>query len=382
MEKIGVSPAGISIMKDRFSQLSFVVYNISSAGANALKQHFLHVGGEVAVPRETIAQTEQKVTALCTLPFDAIPKMVERLQQQWWHLPEIADFLAQQLKENSPWFDFKMENIDTARPAIMGILNVTPDSFSDGGKYTSVEHALQRAKQMVDEGVDIFDVGGESSRPGADSVSEEEELSRTIPLIKKLHTTFPDIPISIDTTKSGVAEAALTCGATIVNDISGLQKDKKIAAVVAKHNATLILMHILGKPKTMQKTPQYDNLLLSISDSLEKSIKIALTAGVKREKIVIDPGIGFGKTVEHNLSIIKHLEWLKTFQLPIMIGASRKSLIGAITESENPADRLGGTVALHTVALQKGAAILRVHDIVEAVQSAQILSALRGAIWS
>ena len=379
MKEIGVSPAGISIMKPRFSLFSFVVQDISSAGANALKQHLLHVGGEVAVPRETISQTEEKVTALCTLPVDAIPKIIERFKQQWWHLPEIAEFLSQQLHAEPPWFDFQTPHIDTTRPAIMGILNLTPDSFSDGGKYLSVDHALQIAEQMIDAGVDILDIGGESSRPGADFVTEKEELERTIPLIQKLHNRFPKMPISIDTTKSVVAQKALQAGATIVNDISGLQKDSAIADVVAKEGATLIVMHMKGEPKTMQNTPQYDNLLFSISASLEKSVKKAVNAGINKNKIIIDPGIGFGKTVEHNLSIIKHLEWLTSFQLPIMVGASRKSVIGAVTGTKNPNDRLAGTVALHTLALQNGAAILRVHDVSEAIQSRQIFSAVRGA---
>lgn len=378
MQKIGVSSAGIAIMQNRFSMLSFVVHDISATGANVLKQHLLHVGGEVAVSRETIAEADKKVTALCSLPFDKIPQVAERLKQQWWHLPEIADFLEGCLKEDSPWFGFRSPLIDTTRPAIMGILNVTPDSFSDGGKYRTVESAIEAATAMIKAGADIIDIGGESSRPGADAVTESEEIKRVIPIIRELSQSFPDIPLSIDTIKASVARQALKVGASIVNNIDGLH-DPDLARVVADHDAILILMHMQGSPRTMQQNPQYDNFFTDITVSLEKSVERACEAGLSRKKIIIDPGIGFGKTVDNNLSIIKHLEWLTAMKLPLLIGASRKSVIGAVTGVHIASERVAGTVALHTMALEKGAAILRVHDVPEAVQGAQIFSAVRGA---
>lgn len=378
MQKIGVSAEGMAIMNNRFQMFSFIVHDISSSGANALKQHFLHVGGEVALPREAIAQTEEKISAFCSIPVAAIPLVAKRLHQQWWHLPEIGNFLEQQVMKRSIWHDFAAPHIDTTRPAIMGILNVTPDSFSDGGQFVSVDSAVQAGAEMIQAGADIIDVGGESSRPGAQMVSETDELERVIPVIAELSHLFPQTALSVDTTKARVADEALAAGATIVNNIDGL-RDEKLVGVIAKHDATLIIMHMKGNPETMQENPHYDNLFREISTSLEESVSKALAAGIARERLIVDPGIGFGKTADHNLSIIKHLEWLSGMTLPILIGASRKSVIGTVADIQNPAERGAGTMVLHTMALDKGAAILRVHDVSEAVQGLHLFSAVRGA---
>lgn len=260
-------------------------------------------------------------------------------------------------------------NLDTGhRPLVMGILNVTPDSFSDGGRYLEPGAAVDRGLCLAEEGADIIDIGGESTRPGAKKVSPDEELKRVVPVIEGL-AKRSNIPISIDTYKSEVARRSLEVGASIINDISGLRFDPQMAGVAAKYKAGLVLMHIKGTPEDMQKDPQYGDLLVEISDYLNGSIEIALEAGVERAAIAIDPGIGFGKTVEHNLSLLKNLAHFKKIDCPIVAGASRKSFIGKLNNGIPADERLPGSLAAALLAVQGGADIVRCHDVKETVQA-------------
>ncbi|MCP4130452.1 MAG: dihydropteroate synthase [bacterium] len=245
---------------------------------------------------------------------------------------------------------------------IMGILNVTPDSFYDGGRYTDTEKAIERAYRMTEEGADIIDIGGESTRPGSESVSENEEIDRVCPVIEAIAKDI-GVPLSVDTNKSGVAGAALRAGASIVNDISGLSFDTAMAGVVAEYKSGIVLMHIQGRPETMQNNPQYHNILDEIYTFLENAANRAVEHGIDRNKIIIDPGIGFGKTLEDNYKIINNLERFKKMGVPLLIGLSRKSLIGKLYDEE--VDRLPATIALNTVSVIRGADILRVHDVRE-----------------
>ncbi len=378
MTKIGVSAPGISIMSDRFALLTFVVHDISAVGANVLKQHLLHAGGEVAVPRDTVVGGDEKVTVLCSLPREKAALVAERLRSQWWGLTDVADFIDESVRFSLPWFSFSHRAFSRKRPAVMGVLNVTPDSFSDGGAYRSVDDAVQAALHMKEAGADIVDIGGESSRPGAESVTETEEMRRVVPVVERLAEILPEMPISVDTVKPAVAEAVLAAGASVINDISGIA-DPHLARVVARHNAALIVMHMQGTPRTMQHNPHYDNVLIEIAESLSHRVELAVQEGVPAEHIIVDPGIGFGKTTDHNLTIIKHLEWLTGLHYPILIGASRKALIGSITGERIPAQRDAGTIALHTMALERGAAVIRVHDVAGAVQSLRLFIAVREA---
>lgn len=257
----------------------------------------------------------------------------------------------------------------------MGILNSTPDSFNDGGKYNVVSSALDRISIMLKEGASIIDVGGESTRPNAEPVSEEEELLRVIPILKKAVPMFKDAVFSIDTTKYEVAKQALELGVHFVNDVSGLEKDPQLADLCAKHNATYILMHSQGNPQTMQKKPTYGNVMVEVHEFFEQKIEILKSKGV--EKIIIDPGIGFGKKLEHNLSLIAHLDNFKKIGFPVLVGASRKSMIGQILDNRPTEDRLAGTLAVHYHSLLQGADILRVHDIKEASDSIRIFNAIQ-----
>lgn len=261
------------------------------------------------------------------------------------------------------------------RTHVMGILNVTPDSFSDGGLYLEWDKAIERAIQMEEEGADIIDIGGESTRPGAAPVSLDEELERVIPVIEGLRGRLKT-PISIDTYKGRVAEEAIRVGASIINDISGLMFDPEMAGLSAKYDIPLIIMHIKGTPRDMQVNPVYEDIIGEIIDFLEERISIAIKVGVREDRIIIDPGIGFGKTFEHNIEIISRLGEFSSLGRPILFGPSRKSFIGNILNLP-PAERLEGTAAAVAIGIMKGANIVRVHDVLTMVKVAKVADAIK-----
>jgi dihydropteroate synthase len=260
-----------------------------------------------------------------------------------------------------------------ARTHIMGIVNVTPDSFSDGGKYFDAERAVAHGLMLAEEGADFLDVGGESTRPGSEPVSEEEELRRVVPVIEQLKKQCR-VPISIDTYKSVVADGALAAGATIANDVSGLTFDEKMATVTAKHHASIVLMHIKGAPKTMQENPCYNNVTNEVKEFLRVQSATAKTAGITQ--IIIDPGIGFGKTYEHNIQLLRELKKLEDLGYPILVGPSRKTFVGTILHLP-PDERLEGTAAAVTVSILNGAHIIRVHDVKAIKRVALVADALK-----
>ena len=260
----------------------------------------------------------------------------------------------------------------------MGIVNVTPDSFSDGGKFFTLETAYEHSKKLIKDGADIIDIGGESSRPGSKSISSEKELERTIPLISKIHSNFPEVVISIDTQKSEVAEQAILSGANIVNDISGLSFDDNMVKVVSKYDVPLILMHMQGKPETMQDAPSYNNLIEDIKSFFEERIRYATQFGIQKNRIILDPGIGFGKSYKDNFTLINQLDKFNGFKLPILIGPSRKSFIG-IALNEEPEFRLEGTLAAAAAGILRGAQIVRVHDVKQTRKVAKIIDLIRVA---
>ena len=245
---------------------------------------------------------------------------------------------------------------------VMGIVNVTPDSFSDGGKFFSPEVAINHASKLITQGADIIDIGGESTRPGAEQVSESEELKRVIPVIEKIRTDNPTILISIDTTKASVAKHAIEAGADIINDVSGLSFDNNMIGIVESFNVPVVIMHMKGNPQNMQLNPKYKDIVNEILDFFKMKIKIAIQSGINRSMIILDPGIGFGKTVEHNFELLSRLNEFNVLELPIMIGPSRKSFIG-ITLDLPPEDRVEGTAAAVSAGVMNGASIVRVHDV-------------------
>lgn len=259
------------------------------------------------------------------------------------------------------------------KPAVIGILNVTPDSFSDGGKYASTKEAVQAARRMISEGAHIIDVGGESTRPGAQPVPAEEETARVLPVVEAL--AADGVAVSIDTRKPEVAEAALFAGARVLNDVTGF-RDPKMRAVAARFQATVIVMHMKGEPQTMQLNPEYDDLVGEVRDFLAAQAQACIEDGIPAERIWIDPGIGFGKTVDHNLALLRATNVLAEVGYPVVIGVSRKSFIGRLTGEEDPTRRLGGSLSAALFAANLGAAALRVHDVRETVQAIMLWRAL------
>lgn len=265
------------------------------------------------------------------------------------------------------------------RPRVMGILNVTPDSFSDGGAHDAPDAGLAQAMKLIGDGADLLDIGGESTRPGAEPVAVHEEIARTVPVIAAVHARWHG-PISIDTMKPEVARAAVAVGATIWNDVTALTFSPDAPAVAAELGCDVVLMHMQGEPRSMQVEPRYGDVVAEVRDYLAGRAEAAMKAGVARERITLDPGIGFGKTVEHNLSLIAHLDALTELGFPVLLGASRKRLIRNIDPTATEAgDRLGGSIALALEGARRGAAIVRVHDVRETVQALAAQAAVAGA---
>lgn len=283
------------------------------------------------------------------------------------------DVIARLTARREPVAGLKMD-----RPRVMGILNVTPDSFSDGGKFTQADIAVQHALAMAQSDADIIDIGGESTRPGAATVDIADEIARTAPVIAAIREKS-DVAISIDTRKADVAHAAIGAGATLINDVAALGFDPELAGVAARAGLPVCLMHAQGDPETMQHDPQYDDVLLDVYDYLETRVSAAMAAGITRDKIIVDPGIGFGKTVAHNLALLRGLALFHGLGCPILLGASRKRFIGAISGAEKATDRTAGSVAVALHGARQGVQILRVHDTFETKQALDLDWAINGA---
>ncbi|RFF29263.1 dihydropteroate synthase [Wenzhouxiangella sediminis] len=266
----------------------------------------------------------------------------------------------------------------TGRPLVMGVVNVTPDSFSDGGEFLAPDRAVRHALELVASGADILDVGGESTRPGAEPVGELEELERVLPVIEGI-VAATDVPVSIDTAKPGVMRRAVAAGASMINDVNGLRGEGAIEAV-AELEVPVCIMHMLGEPRTMQKNPRYDSVVDDIRDFLRERVLACEAAGIPGSRIVLDPGFGFGKTLEHNLELLARLDEVVALGKPVLVGMSRKSMLGKLAGRERPADRVAASVASHLIAAQKGAAVVRVHDVAETVDALKVLQAVGSAV--
>jgi dihydropteroate synthase len=258
----------------------------------------------------------------------------------------------------------------------MGVVNVTPDSFSDGGLFLDAAAAVEHGRQLAAEGAAILDIGGESTRPGSDPVPEDEELRRVLPVVEQL--AGGEARISIDTTKAAVARAALEAGATIVNDVSALRFDAELPAVIAESGADCCLMHMLGEPRTMQDDPRYDDVVSDVKAFLEARLAFAVDQGIDEGRVWLDPGIGFGKTVEHNLELLRRLDEIVAIGRPVVIGTSRKSFLGKLAGSPDEGDRVPGTIATNVVALERGATIFRVHDVAQNADALAVAAATFG----
>ncbi|GGI28839.1 dihydropteroate synthase [Pedobacter mendelii] len=269
--------------------------------------------------------------------------------------------------------NIKGKIFDLSRPKVMGILNITPDSFYSNSRTNSINEALKKTEQFLNEGASFIDIGGYSSRPGANDVSENEELARLIPIVEALNKQMPEAIISIDTFRAKVAEETISAGAHIINDISAGSMDEKMFETIAKLQVPYIMMHMQGTPQNMQQNPIYKNVLLDIIDYLAK--KIAVIKALKIHDVIIDPGFGFGKTIDHNYKLLNQMQDFKVFKLPVLVGFSRKGMIHKVLENST-AEALNGTTVLNTIALQKGAKILRVHDVKEAIECVKLVERL------
>jgi dihydropteroate synthase len=362
---LNIDPFGIRNMSPKMLHRVLLIEKVGPGEASILKKELLSLEGDAAVAggRPDCPSSETSVILMGTIK--QLRVLCSRLLKQAFGLPSLATdilrFLDMDAVSGHSW-EIGGRSIDLSRRAcIMGILNVTPDSFSDGNRFFSVERALERAFEMAEEGADLIDIGGESSRPFAQPVGANEELRRVMPVIEGLAGKLK-IPISIDTFKSAVAAEALNAGAEIVNDISALTFDDRMAEVISSAHAALVLMHTRGRPSEMQKNTAYASIVAEVSDSLGESLVLAHNAGIRKERIVVDPGIGFGKSVEGNLEILRRLSEFSALGFPIMVGTSRKSFIGAVLG--RPVDeRAFGTAATVAIALANGASIFRVHDV-------------------
>ncbi len=381
-ERIGATIHGQRIMVRKIFPLVLKVKDINPRAAEILKQEMLARTGDVVTSRDSLIQTEGSTDVIILGTEKIIKSLVEKIKIQPFGLKKIAEVISGYLKIiagasskkiiNIAGKDFNLKNTGVL---IMGILNVTPDSFHNGGKYYSEKEAIGHAAAMIDEGAHIIDVGGMSTRPGSKPVSVDEEIKRVIPVIRYISKNH-DVLISVDTFRSEVADRAIQEGADIVNDISGMTFDERMPGLVAVSKANVIIMHMQGTPETMQDNPQYTDVVGEIYDFLyDRSIK-AIGSGVRPEKIIIDPGIGFGKKLEHNLEILARLSDFTNMGFPVLVGTSRKSFIGQLLGDIPSAERLEGSLASAVHAYLNGASILRVHDVLQTRRSIDIVKGI------
>ncbi|EAT15174.1 dihydropteroate synthase [Desulfuromonas acetoxidans] len=377
LEAIAVDPCGVNLMTDKALHINLLLEKVSCVAANILKQEMLALGGDAAVARGTVACSIDHTDVVLMGTRKQLAQLVVRLPRQPFGLKALAAELDTVLTATGA---VKILagcrcRLDISRPQVMGIINVTPDSFYDGGVCLNLDAVLRQAEKQVEDGADLLDVGGESTRPGAALVTMDVELERVVPVVEALKQRF-DLPISVDTNKAGVAEAVLESGADFINDISGLTFDAEMATVVSQKKAGVFVMHTRGCPQTMQKDTSYHDLLTEVIGSLRHSIDLARQAGVPAESISVDPGIGFGKSVSGNLELLRRLDEVAALGYPVLIGASRKSFIGAVLDQPVPQQRLYGSLASVAVAAQNGAHLFRVHDVAATRQTVDLAWAI------
>lgn len=390
LKLIGVIDPGMHRMMPKTRCYTLKLSNVSAPLAHVLKEVFLSVGGDAAVSRDImtyeightdvilIGSRKQFSNAAKGLMYETElggPDIAAEIESAI-AIYEAGPVLPGDDELPDPKARLMFDRMQD-RTLIMGILNVTPDSFSDGGRFLDHEAAVRRGVQMVEEGADIIDVGGESTRPGSEPVPTEDEMGRVVPVIRELSWRV-DVPISIDSYKSATVEAALDAGASIVNDISGMSFDQGMPALAAERKCPVILMHIKGTPRDMQINPTYEDLMGEITAYLRERIRVAIEAGLPERLLIVDPGIGFGKTAPQNLEILRRLREFKSLGRPILVGTSRKSTIGHVLGGLPADERLEGTAATVTLSIAAGANIIRVHDVKEMALVAKMTDAVLG----
>lgn len=380
LARVGADPAGVAKMRDKAAFLALKACGVRAPGANILKQEMLSVGGEVAVSRGVVNCSVERTDVLLLGTRRQLRTLARKLRPQPFGLRALGAEIEAALGRDGifelPWRDGTVRLGE--RPHVMGIVNLTPDSFSDGGDLLDPDAALERALRMVEDGADILDVGGESTRPGAPPVPAEEEAARIVPLLEKIAHRVP-VPISVDTNKAAVARRALDAGASWVNDVGSLGLDPRMAETVAAADCPVVLMHMRGTPRTMQVDTRYEDLVGEIYRALRESVDRAVEAGIAREKVIVDPGIGFGKSVGGNLVLLQRLAEFAGLGCPLLVGASRKTFVGRVLGIEAPKDRLEGSLAAAVLAVWNGAHIVRVHDVQPTRRAVDLAWAVRRA---
>ena len=382
--KIGCGEGSLSYFDARREMLQIYVTGAPSPAAAVIKQEMLSRGGDAAVHAQVITCGVKESDVIIFGTAKQLGFLAEKLEKMpWWKLPELAADIRSLVAP------FEPRRVETpcgaelpfgSRMLLMGIINLTDDSFFAGSRCgDDVSQALRRALKMAEEGADILDLGAESTRPGSGRVPEEEEMSRISAAVRAIRKELPKTPLSIDTTRSSTARAALAEGADLINDISGLQFDEKIAEAAAEGRALLCVMHTRGTPQNMQEQCGYEDLISDVCQFLRGAARKAIDSGVEKEKIIIDPGIGFAKNYNQNLMILRHCESFKALGYPLLIGASRKRFVGAATKKETPSERLAGTLAVTALCAAARADIIRVHDVKENKEAIMMAEAIIGA---
>ena len=371
LEAIGADPRSLPFFENRRETTILFIPHLDIRAANIVKQEMLSLGGDAAVSRHAVDCSEPFSGAILFGTRKQLAQFTDKISSmKWWGLPETAEAVRSSLANLTAKRSIRTVKLPSGnsltfgkRTLLMGIVNLTDDSFYAASRTSdNAEAVLERATLLYEEGADIIDLGAESTRPGSTGVEEAEEVSRMGKAVKMIRATLPDMPLSIDTTRDSVARAALDEGADIINDISGLTREPNIARTAAEFKAMYVLMHMRGTPETMGGMCSYDDLLQDISDFFADGVERAEASGLSRASIILDPGIGFAKNYNQNLFILRNLNAFDTFGLPTLIGASRKSTVGAATNSKSPDDRLEGTLAVTSLCAWHGVDIVRVHD--------------------
>ena len=382
MASIGAHPASLPIFAHKSEIVPYKLLGVRTPAANILKQEMLAAGGDAVVPTGCIVNADKYVNVLLLGTLKQYKVLLKKLElMQYFGLKQVAAELEVAVAAvqkpsvlKTTLADGRVITYDKMR--VMGILNITPDSFYEGSRVSALADVVARAGLMLEQGAQILDIGGESTRPGSDSVDGEEERRRVLPVIEALRKEYPEAVLSVDTYRADTAEAAINSGADIINDISAMEADKKMLDVVVRSKAPIILMHMRGTPKNMQQNCQYQDVVQEVAVYLAQRAELLREQGVGADKIILDPGIGFAKDVEQNLRLMRDLHVLTSFGYPVLLAASRKSTIGAVLGGVPASERLEGTIATSLQAVQAGAQMVRVHDVLENVRAIRMLEAI------
>ena len=382
MASIGAHPASLPIFAHKSEIVPYKLLGVRTPAANILKQEMLAAGGDAVVPTGCIVNADKYVNVVLLGTLKQYKLVLKKLElMQYFGLKQVATELQEAVAAalepaalRTTLADGRVMTYD--KMCVMGILNITPDSFYEGSRVSALADVVARAGQMLEQGAQVLDIGGESTRPGSDSVDGDEERRRVLPVIEALRREYPEAVLSVDTYRADTAEAALAVGADIINDISAMEADARMADVVVRSKAPIILMHMRGTPKNMQQNCQYQDVVQEVAVYLAERAELLREQGVGADKIILDPGIGFAKDVEQNLRLMRDLHVLTSFGYPVLLAASRKSTIGAVLGGVPASERLEGTIATSLQAVQAGAQMVRVHDVLENVRAIRMLEAI------